>query len=75
MDHDLIRLGVVWCGGFGLFSLQHLIQVPGVTLVGMAGTHRPAALAALEAAKHVIVERPLALTVAKADEQVAVARR
>jgi predicted dehydrogenase len=115
MDDRLTRLGVVGCGGFGLFALQHFTQVPGVTLVGMAGTHRPAALAAaarfgvegvegvedllrredvdavyiatppflhfpqalaaLEAGKHVIVEKPLALTVAQADELVAVARR
>src|SRR3954451_9256999 len=114
MDDDLIRLGVIGCGGFGLFALQHFTQVPGVTLVGMAGTHRPAALAAaarfgveniddvdvllrredvdlvyiatqpflhhtqamaaLEAGKHVIVEKPLALTVAQADELVGVAR-
>ena len=42
MGDDIIRLGVIGCGGFGLFALQHFIQVPGVTLVGMAGTHRPA---------------------------------
>jgi predicted dehydrogenase len=115
MDDDLIRLGVIGCGGFGLFALQHFTQVTGVTLVGMAGTHRPAALAAaarfgvanveevgelfgrddvdavyiatppflhfpqamaaLKAGKHVIVEKPLALTVAQADELVAVARQ
>src|SRR5438067_10385204 len=115
MDDDIIRLGVIGCGGFGLFALQHFTQVPGVTLVGMAGTHRPAALAAaarfgvenveevgellrrddvdvvyiatppflhfpqamaaLEAGKHVIVEKPLALTVAQADELVTTARR
>ena len=110
-----VRLGVVGCGGFGLFALQHFTQVPGVTLVGIAGTHRPAslaaaarfgvenvddavvflrreevdvvyiatppflhfpqAMAALEAGKHVIIEKPLALTVAQADELVAVAGR
>lgn len=115
MDESLIRLGVIGCGGFGLFALQHFTQVPGVRLVGMAGTHRPAALAAaarfgvenveevgdllrrddvdlvyiatppflhhaqalaaLEAGKHVIVEKPLAMTVAQADELVAAARR
>src|SRR5262249_19872548 len=46
MDDGLIRLGVNGCGGFGLFALQHFTQVSGVKLVGMAGTHRPAALAA-----------------------------
>ncbi len=41
-----IGLGVIGCGGFGLFALQQFVQVPGVRLVGMAGTARPAALAA-----------------------------
>ncbi len=115
MDDGLVRLGVVGCGGFGLFALQHFTQVPGVTLAGIAGTHRPAAvaaaarfgvecvddidhllkradvdmvyiatppflhfpqaMAALQAGKHVIVEKPLALSVAQADELVAVARQ
>ncbi len=46
MDDGLIGLGVIGCGGFGLFALQQFTQVPGVRLVGMAGTHRPASLAA-----------------------------
>ncbi len=41
-----MNLGVVGCGAFGLFALQHFTQVDGVRLVGMAGTHRPAAIAA-----------------------------
>jgi predicted dehydrogenase len=115
MDDSLIQLGVIGCGGFGLFALQQFTQVPGVKLVGVAATHQPAslaaaarfgvenvddlgeflkrddldvvyiatppflhhaqALAALEAGKHVIVEKPLALTVGEADELVAAARK
>jgi predicted dehydrogenase len=115
MNDGRIGLGVVGCGGFGLFALQHFTQVRGVGLVGMAATHRPAslaaaarfgveneddlaaflgrddldvvyiatppflhyaqALAALEAGKHVIVEKPLALTVPQAEQLVAVARQ
>src|SRR4051812_11816992 len=115
MDERLLRLGVNGCGGFGLFALQHFTQVPGVKLVGMAGTHRPAslaaaarfgveniddvgellrredvdvvyiatppflhhaqAMAALEAGKHVIVEKPLAMTVGQADELIAASRQ
>jgi predicted dehydrogenase len=110
-----IGLGVIGCGGFGLFALQQFVQVPGIRLAGMAGTARPAAEAAarrfgledvldverlvalpsvdliyistppflhyeqakqaLTAGKHVICEKPLALTVEQADELIALARR
>ena len=110
-----IGLGVIGCGGFGLFALQQFAQVPGVQLTGMAGTARPAAEAAarrfrledvvdvekllasadvdlvyistppflhydqakqaLSAGKHVICEKPLALTVEQADELIDIARR
>src|SRR6187551_607891 len=110
-----IGLGVIGCGGFGLFALQQFVQIPGIRLAGMAGTARPAALAAakrygledvedidrlladpnvdlvyiatppflhfdqarlaLEAGKHVICEKPLALTVGQADELIALARK
>jgi predicted dehydrogenase len=110
-----IGLGVLGCGGFGLFALQQFAQTPGVHLAGMAGTARPAAVAAarrfglkdveqveallarsdvdlvyiatppflhfdqarkaLQAGKHVICEKPLALTPHEADELIAIARR
>src|SRR4051794_29478159 len=115
MDDGGIRLGVIGCGGFGLYALQQFSQVPGVTLAGMAGTHRqaayaaaqrfgipdiedvdkmlarddidliyiatppflhhPQAMEALRAGKHVICEKPLAMTVAQADEMIAEAHR
>jgi predicted dehydrogenase len=110
-----VNLGVIGCGGFGLFALQHFAQVDGLTLTAMAGTHRPAAIAAarrfgipdiddvdrllgrddidliyiatppflhyeqamaaLRAGKHVICEKPLALTLEQADEMIDMARR
>ncbi|MHC4670685.1 MAG: Gfo/Idh/MocA family protein [Planctomycetota bacterium] len=114
MRRDSIRLGVIGCGGFGLYALQQFVQVPGVRLTAMAGTHRQAAIAAakrfgvpdiqdiealvrsedvdlvyiatppflhhgqatlaLRAGKHVICEKPLALTLEEADEMVELAR-
>jgi predicted dehydrogenase len=110
-----VGLGVIGCGGFGLFALQQFVQEPGIRLAGMAGTARPAAQAAarrfgledlieverlvalpsvdliyiatppflhyeqakraLTAGKHVICEKPLALTIEQADEVVALAQR
>jgi predicted dehydrogenase len=115
MKEGAIRIGVVGAGGFGLYALQHFTQIPGVTLVGMAGTHREAAFAvaqrfdipdiedvdalvgrpdidliyiatppflhhpqamkALQAGKHVVSEKPLAMTLAQADEMIALAKQ
>ena len=112
---ETIGLGVIGCGGFGLFALQHFTQVEGVRLVAMAGTHRPQAIAcarrfgipdpieveqlvampeveivyiatppflhypqaklALEAGKHVIVEKPLAIHLEHARELIELAQR
>lgn len=110
-----IGLGVIGCGGFGLFALQQFTQLQGVRLVGMAGTARPAAIAAvkrfgvaeiesveamlrrddidlvyistppflhhpqvmaaLKHGKHVVCEKPFALTLEQADEMIAEAHR
>ncbi|GBD36149.1 1,5-anhydro-D-fructose reductase [bacterium HR36] len=42
---ETIGLGVIGCGNFGLFALQHFTQVEGVALKAMAATHRPQAIA------------------------------
>jgi predicted dehydrogenase len=109
-----LRIGALGAGGFGLFALQQFLQIPHVQLVGMAGTHREAALAmmrrfgvpdvvsqeallgdpgidlvyiatppflhyqqaraSLLAGKHVICEKPLALTIEEADDLVSLAK-
>lgn len=46
-QENRVGIGIIGCGGFGLFALQQFSQVPGVRLIGMAGTHREAARAAV----------------------------
>ncbi|MEA3208099.1 MAG: hypothetical protein QOE70_1156 [Chthoniobacter sp.] len=58
-------------------NAEALLAMPEVDLVYIATPpflHHPQALAALEAGKHVICEKPLALTVAQADELLALAK-
>jgi predicted dehydrogenase len=46
MEDGDIGLGVIGFGGFAQFAVQQFVQVPGVRLVGMTGTHREAAILA-----------------------------
>ena len=109
-----VGVGVIGCGGFGLFALEQFVQIPGIRLVGMAATypdaasaavrrfglpdvkevetllrmpgldvvyiatppflHYPQAMQALQAGKHVLVEKPTALHPAQADEMLAAAK-
>ncbi|MBN2310324.1 MAG: Gfo/Idh/MocA family oxidoreductase [Candidatus Hydrogenedentes bacterium] len=48
MSKQDLGIGVIGCGGFGLFALQHFTQIPGAKLIAMAGTHREAAYAAAQ---------------------------
>jgi predicted dehydrogenase len=59
-------------------TLEVLLADPEVDLVDLClptDMHKPAALAALAAGKHVLVEKPIALTVEDADEMIAAAQR
>jgi predicted dehydrogenase len=61
-------------GGRAFPSLAALIDaVDAVTVASPAHTHGPAALAALLAGKHVLVEKPIATNLADADAMVAIA--
>jgi predicted dehydrogenase len=44
MNSKPVRIGAIGAGGFGLFALQQFLQVPGMALTAIAGTHREAAL-------------------------------
>ncbi len=46
MSSNELRIGVIGFGGFAQFAVQQFVQVPGVRMVAMAGTHREAAIAA-----------------------------
>jgi len=48
MSINAVRIGVIGCGGFGLFALQNFTQIPGTEVVGMAESYGPAADAASE---------------------------
>ncbi len=59
-------------------SVEDLLADPGVDLVTLItphNTHAPLAVAALNAGKHVVCEKPLCLTVAEADAMMGAARR
>src|SRR4051794_21227456 len=59
-------------------TLADLVADPAIDLVVIAtphDTHAALAVAALEAGKHVVVDKPLAITLAEADWMVEAARR
>lgn len=59
-------------------SFKQVLADPGITAVALAtpvATHFPLALAALEAGKHVLVEKPLATSVADAENLAKTAQR
>ena len=46
IERQDVGIGLIGCGGFGLFALEQFAQVPGVRLVGLSDTNRAAAGAA-----------------------------
>jgi len=55
-------------------SLEEALEAPGVSVAVVctpSGTHAALGMAAARAGKHVVVEKPLALTLAQADEMIA----
>ncbi len=114
-SNDPLGLGMIGCGGFGLFCLDAFSRVQGLRVVAVADSHAPAArqaaeklgispckdaaeliaredvdivhvatppsshhelaLAAIEAGKHVLCEKPLAMDLAQADEILAAAEQ
>jgi predicted dehydrogenase len=67
------RWGVPWTTDFN--ELLARDDVDAVAICTPSGTHAAIALAALGRGKHVVVEKPLALTVADADDLIAEGRR
>jgi predicted dehydrogenase len=65
--------------GIALYtSVEELLANPTidlVTLITPHNTHAPLAIQCLEAGKHVVVEKPMSLTVAEATEMIGTARR
>lgn len=43
MNGGEVGFGAIGCGGFGLFALRHLVQVPGLSLVAVTDVSREAA--------------------------------
>jgi UDP-N-acetyl-2-amino-2-deoxyglucuronate dehydrogenase len=67
------QYGAAWCSDF-----QEAIAHPDVDAVSVctpSGFHAPPALAALEAGKHVLVEKPMEITLDKADQMIEAADR
>lgn len=114
-ESSAVKVGVVGCGGFGLFAVQQFVQHPDVAIAAIGGTtrdearrvadrygievrpsaeavlddpdidlvyintppalHFPQCQAALERGKHVLVEKPLAVTVDQGRQLVDAARQ
>ena len=79
IDADVLaRLGAEWPGARRHANHRDLVRDPDVDIVLVANPHvfhAEAAIAAMEAGKHVLIEKPMCLTLAEADALLAAERR
>lgn len=78
LDEDLVARTASRTGARGHPDYQALVADPRVQVVSVClphSLHREVAVAAIEAGKHVLVEKPLALTVEECDEIIDASRR
>ena len=77
LDAEKVGNGIAEYGGRGTQNFDDLLNDPEVELVTIATpvtTHAALAKKALRAGKHVLLEKPIATSVAEADELIAVAK-
>lgn len=78
LDGDLVARAASRTGARGYEGSQALVDDPEVQVVSVClphSLHREVTLAVIEAGKHVLVEKPLALTVGQCDEIIDAGRR
>lgn len=77
LDPEKIKNGTAEYGGQGTAKFDDLLNDPEVELVTIAtpvASHVPLAKQALKAGKHVLLEKPIAVSVAEADDLIAFAK-
>lgn len=75
---DAAAVAAAAVGAAGVVGLERVLDDPDVDIVDITvptPLHRDLAVAALQAGKHVIVEKPVALDLVQADEMIAAARQ
>ncbi|MGD0610261.1 MAG: Gfo/Idh/MocA family oxidoreductase [Anaerolineales bacterium] len=77
LELDAARKIATKCGGYATTNFNKLLDDPSIDIIDLCtppDLHLPMAKAAAQAGKHVLVEKPIALTLEEADEIIAAAR-
>ncbi len=77
LDEKAEILGTLFGAGYWTNRYEDLLKDPGIDVIDLCVPHidhLPMALAAAEAGKHLLIEKPLARTLAEADQIIAAAR-